>query len=150
MQSYLINLFLATLGHNCIPPFQNSVDTFSRILTCPVRQKHEAIHAPCQARCILGRIGGGVSGSDPLTDSAATSFGLHVLKSTLSCSWSRAKMASTSDNTGQSASAVDDSSWDKTERKFSRYVDRRPLSPGGFLTLSIPRLLVTNRLCCPG
>lgn len=56
-------------------------------------------------------------------------------------------MASTSDNPGQTASAVDDSSWDKTERKFSRYVYRRLLSPGDFLTLSIPfRLLVTNRL----
>lgn len=49
-------------------------------------------------------------------------------------------MASTSDNPGQSASAVDDSSWDKTERKFSRYVYRRPLSPGDFLTFihSVP------------
>ena len=55
-------------------------------------------------------------------------------------------MASTSDNPGQSAAPVEDSSWDKTEKKFSRYVQpgcRLPLAFGDFLTLfrSIPSVV---------
>lgn len=53
-------LLAITASHPYIFP----VDTLSHS-HLPSSAEHEAIHPPCQARCFLGRIGGGVSGSDP-------------------------------------------------------------------------------------